>query len=171
MFRLILRCTVRSPSDSPRREARRGYAVGEEVRSSSPSSSRWLHFGLRCSEHSASTIYPDPVDRLLTLGTRSLAGFLCMVLICLAIFSRHCEACEGVLLAAATSKSSLQHSTPTAPDSCNGICSCCALQALPVRAPASQLWRTAAARSVIDPQDHSFSEQAPPFRPPRIALS
>lgn len=110
------------------------------------------------------------VGPLTTSRAQTLAWLLCILLTCLTLFSPHCDACDGPSLAPA-STSSVQHSTPASPDTCNGICSCCVLQGLPSAAPALMTMELVAGeRPPLSPEP-AHSEHAAPFRPPRIPLS
>src|SRR6187402_1975512 len=60
------------------------------------------------------------------------AWLLCVLLFWLTASPPHCDLCDGVSVVVTTSDHpALKHSHPLAPDSCNGICTCCGLYGLP----------------------------------------
>src|SRR6202012_3951161 len=63
---------------------------------------------------------------------RIWAWLLCASLFWLTANPPHCDLCDGVSVAVASAHQSiLNHSHPLAPESCNGICTCCGFYDLP----------------------------------------
>ncbi|HTZ58587.1 MAG TPA: hypothetical protein VMB49_10840, partial [Acidobacteriaceae bacterium] len=72
------------------------------------------------------------MDRAATRYTCVIAWLLCAVLTCLAVHSPHCDLCDGPYFVISSSHQPLvSHPLPAAPDTCNGICSCCGWRGLP----------------------------------------
>ena len=103
---------------------------------------------------------------------RVWAWLLCALLFWLTANPPHCDLCEGASFTVASSHQSiLKHSYPVAPDSCNGICSCCGFHGLP------------SIRHILIPVNVELTEVAPEaprpafaprstiFRPPRVVAS
>ena len=57
---------------------------------------------------------------------------LSLLLFRLTVDPPHCDLCDGVSLSSvSTQRTVLHHSHPVAPDTCNGICTCCGFFGLP----------------------------------------
>jgi hypothetical protein len=103
---------------------------------------------------------------------RGWAWLLCALLFWLTANPPHCDLCDGVSFAVTpTHQSNLKHSHPVAPDSCNGICTCCGFYGLPnvgqVLIPVSIELAEVAPES---PRP-AFAPRSTIFRPPRLAAS
>jgi hypothetical protein len=103
---------------------------------------------------------------------RAWAWLLCALLLWLTVSPPHCDLCDGISFSTATSlQSTVKHSHPAAPDTCNGICSCCAFQGLP-NAQQAQIAVTTRFATVSPKAPHpAFTPPSAVFRPPRIVVS
>jgi hypothetical protein len=103
---------------------------------------------------------------------RAWAWLLCALLLWLTVSPPHCDLCDGSSFSVALSQQSiLKHSHPVAPDTCNGICSCCGFHGLPntrqVLIPAN------AKLAGVSPEAArpAFPPPSTIFRPPRKVAS
>ncbi len=103
---------------------------------------------------------------------RAWASLLCALLLWLTVSPPHCDLCDGISFSTASSlQPILKHSHPVAPDTCNGICSCCAFQGLPnTQQVLTPVNTTLAAVSTEAPRP-AFTPPSAIFRPPRIVVS
>ena len=103
---------------------------------------------------------------------RVWAWLLCALLFWLTANPPHCDLCDGVSFAvASTHQSILKHSHPVTPDNCNGICTCCGFYGLPnvgqVLVPVNVELAGIALRS----PHPAFAPRSTIFRPPRLVAS
>ena len=111
---------------------------------------------------------PIRMDRATTTRTHAFAWLLCAVLACMAVYSPHCDLCDGPYLVTSSSHHPLaNHPLPATPDTCNGICSCCAFRALPNAGPVLDLMNTVTAGVWPESPSPVPAPPAPIFRPPR----
>ena len=104
--------------------------------------------------------------------TRSWAWMVCVVLFWLTVNPPHCDLCDGVSFALVSSQhSTVQHSHPVAPDSCNGICSCCGFHGLPNVRPILIPSDTTVANISTEPIRAASAPHLNVFRPPRMVIS
>lgn len=113
------------------------------------------------------------MDRATTTRTHAFAWLLCAVLACMAVYSPHCDLCDGPYFVTSSSHHPLaNHPLPATPDTCNGICSCCAFRALPNAGPVLDLMNTVTAGVWPESPSPVPAPPAPIFRPPRtLSLS
>ena len=103
---------------------------------------------------------------------RAWALLLCALVFWLTANPPHCDLCDGASFAVVSAHPfTLKHSHPVAPDTCNGVCSCCGFHCLPN------------GRQVLLPENvelpsvtpeaprPAFGRRSTIFRPPRIVLS
>lgn len=104
--------------------------------------------------------------------TRAWACLLCALLLWLTVSPPHCDLCDGISFSVASLQQSiLQDFHPVAPDTCNGICSCCWLHGLPnTRQVLIPVNVKLAAVSPEAPRP-AFAPPSTIFRPPRIVAS
>ncbi|HZY73239.1 MAG TPA: hypothetical protein VFE22_09055, partial [Edaphobacter sp.] len=80
--------------------------------------------------------------------------------------------CDGVsFTVASTHQFSLKHSHPVAPDSCNGICTCCGFYGLPNVGQVLISVNVALVDVAAESPRPAFRSRSTIFRPPRIAAS
>lgn len=100
------------------------------------------------------------------------AWLLCALLFWLTVNPPHCDLCDGgSFTVASVHQSSLKHSHPVAPDTCNGICSCCGFHGLPNVRQALVPVNVALAGVAAEAPGPAFVPPAAIFRPPRIIAS
>jgi hypothetical protein len=101
----------------------------------------------------------------------SLAGWLlCVVLVCLAIHSPHCDHCDGALVVCSPG-TVVDHPQPVVPDACNGICWCCGFHWLPNLSSFLIPDNRVIARIQFESPSFVPAPHAGIFQPPRIAIS
>jgi hypothetical protein len=103
---------------------------------------------------------------------RVWAWLLCALLFCLTANPPHCDLCDGVSFTVAPAhQSNVKHSHPVAPDTCNGICTCCGFYGLPnVREVLIQVNIELAVVASESPRP-ALVPSSTIFRPPRIIAS
>ena len=116
-------------------------------------------------------MYPWTVSQFVTIRARTVGWFLCVFLTCFALYSPHCDACDRVSITASASKSSVERYKPALLDTCNGVCSCCALQGFPTVAPVLEASGTVLASHVPTSRTPAPAKRSTLFRPPRSNLS
>jgi hypothetical protein len=103
---------------------------------------------------------------------RVWAWLLCALLFWLTANPPHCDLCDGVSFTVASAHQSiLKHSHPAAPDSCNGICTCCGFYGLPNVGQVLILVNVELAEVAPESPRPAFAPGSTIFRPPRIAAS
>jgi hypothetical protein len=113
----------------------------------------------------------EGVNRLRTSRSCAVVWLLCAMLLWLAIDSPHCDVCDGAPFVAAASRSAVHQHIPAAPDTCNGHCSCCVLQGIPIVAPALEPSQTASKGEALESPRNALFRPSTVFRPPRITNS
>jgi hypothetical protein len=97
------------------------------------------------------------------------AWLLCALLFWLTVNPPQCDLCNGgSFTVASAQQSTLKHSHPVAPDTCNGICSCCGFHSLPNAGQARLPLNVAHAGVAAETPRPAFVPHAAIFRPPRI---
>jgi hypothetical protein len=126
----------------------------------------------------AASMSPQPrfifssMDRAITTRACAIAWLLCAVLTCLAVHSPHCDLCDGPYFVTSSShQPRVNQPLPAAPDTCNGICSCCGFRGLPNVGPVLDLVNTVVASVCPESPSPVLAPRSPIFRPPRIAVS
>ena len=115
--------------------------------------------------------YSRRVKRSLADRTRKLTWLLCVLFAIFSFDSPHCATCDGLPLVGPVSKSFAHQHVPAKPDACNGACSCCLLQGLPIAPP---ILASAALAQISGPFARPIFAVTRPsaiFRPPRVSLS
>jgi hypothetical protein len=103
---------------------------------------------------------------------RMWAWLLCALLFWLAANPPHCDRCDGVsFTVAAAQQPTLKDSPPVEPDTCNGICSCCAFHGLPYGQHAFLPVNAVLAAVTTEAPRAAFVLPTAIFRPPRIVAS
>ena len=103
---------------------------------------------------------------------RVWAWLLCVQLFWLTANPPHCDLCDGVSFTVASAQQSiLKYSHPIAPDSCNGICTCCGFYGLPHVEQGFVPVNAAPAGVVPESPRPAFAPRSTIFRPPRIVAS
>jgi hypothetical protein len=97
---------------------------------------------------------------------------LCALLFWLTVNPPHCDLCDGVSVTVASAHQPvLKHYHPIAPDSCNGICTCCGFYGLPntdqILIPVSAVL----ADIVPESTRIALALRSTVFRPPRLVAS
>ena len=123
------------------------------------------------SANSPLTSYSLRMHRTLRTRTHAIVWLLCAIFVCLTVDSPHCDVCDGLSFVNVSSQPRVHHHVPTAPDPCNGHCSCCVLQGLPIAAPALGTSNIALASDSPDSQGTPRSQPSSLFRPPRMTIS
>ena len=111
------------------------------------------------------------MDRPATTRACVIAWLLYAVLACLVVHSPHCGLCDGPYFVTSSHQSQVNHPLPSAPDTCNGICSCCRFRGLPNIAPALDLVILVTTDVLPESSSPVPGPHSPIFRPPRIAVS
>jgi hypothetical protein len=103
---------------------------------------------------------------------RVWAWLLCALLFWLTANPPHCDLCDGVSFAvASTHQSILKHSHPVAPDNCNGICTCCGFYGLPNVGQVLIPVNVKLADVALESPRSAFAPRSTIFRPPRLVAS
>ena len=103
---------------------------------------------------------------------RVWAWLLCALLFWLTANPPHCDLCDGVSFTVASAHQSiLKHSHPVAPDSCNGICTCCGFYGLPNVGQALIPANVELAGVAPEATRLALAPHSTIFRPPRIVVS
>jgi hypothetical protein len=103
---------------------------------------------------------------------RVWAWLLCALLFWMTANPPHCDLCDGALFAVtSTQQSILTHSHPVAPDSCNGICTCCGFYGLPKIEQILVPVNADLANGATEAPSPAFVPRSTIFRPPRIFSS
>jgi hypothetical protein len=106
--------------------------------------------------------------------TRScaVAWLLCALLVCITIHSPHCNRCDELYFAGASSQhATTGHPVPVTDDECNGMCSCCLFQGLPPTTPVLDSSHRVTTGIWIAPSSPVLAPHRLIFRPPRIVIS
>ena len=99
-----------------------------------------------------------------------MAWLLCAILAYLSINPPRCEVCDKISLARAASQPLVHQQTPTAPDTCNGLCSCCGLQGMPIADSVLMAMNIVIASKPTATPQPALTPPASIFRPPRMTL-
>ena len=103
---------------------------------------------------------------------RAWVWLLCALLFWLTVIPPHCDLCDGLsFTVASASQPILKHSHPVAPDSCNGICTCCGFYGLPNVEHGLIPLNVASTGVVPESPRPAFAPRSTIFRPPRIVAS
>ena len=103
---------------------------------------------------------------------RVWAWLLCVLLFWLTANPPHCDLCDGVSFTVASAHESiLKHSHPIAPDTCNGICTCCGFYGLPNAGQILIPANVELAEVAPEAPRPAFAPHSMIFRPPRIVAS
>ena len=111
------------------------------------------------------------VARSLTTRSYVVAWLLCVIVSILTVYSPHCDVCDGFSSVRTSSSPLAHHHVPSAPDTCNGLCSCCALLGLPTVSPAIGVAHIALIEGWPERAWPAFPQASSVFRPPRISIS
>ena len=114
--------------------------------------------------------YRQGVDRNVAAQACVIAWLLCAILTCLNVHSPHCDFCDGPSVVRSSSQHSVHQPMPAAPDTCNGICSCCGLQGLPIAVPVQQVVNIVLAGERAQSPKPARTSCRFIFRPPRIVV-
>jgi hypothetical protein len=102
-----------------------------------------------------------------------IAWFFCALFTVLSIKSPHCDLCDGLpFLQKPAAPMSVHHHTPTQPEQCNEVCSCCGLIAVvvpPIALPVASLLSSAQATPPAQRTPRWLHRDF--FRPPRLTLT
>ena len=110
------------------------------------------------------------MSRRFTIRAEALVWLLCAITAWFTVQPPSCEACERIAVAPHGS-AAVHRNTPETPDACNGVCSCCVLQAVPVRMTAVVTFGIVHAVERSRPSEPVLFRHASVFRPPRQVLS
>ena len=103
---------------------------------------------------------------------RVWAWLLCVLLFSLTANPPHCDLCDGVSFTFASAHVPiLKHTHPIAPDTCNGICTCCGFYDLPNAGQILVPENVEVAEVVGESPHPAFPPHSMIFRPPRIIAS
>jgi hypothetical protein len=107
-----------------------------------------------------------------SIGRGVWSWLLCALLFWMTVNPPHCDLCEGVSLPIASAQQSiLKRPHPVAPDSCNGICTCCGFYGLPNSDRVSVSVTKVLADIVPESTWPAFTPPSAVFRPPRLMAS
>ena len=120
---------------------------------------------------SAERVILKTVARPLTTRSYVVAWLLCVIVSILTVYSPHCDVCDGFSSFRTSSSTLAHHHVPSAPDTCNGLCSCCALLGLPTVSPAIGVAHIALIEGWPERAWPAFPQASSVFRPPRISIS
>jgi hypothetical protein len=103
-----------------------------------------------------------------------IMGWLLSVLVTVfALFPASCPACDGISLSRQVV--SAKHTTTpvhiSIADNCDGACSCCLLQALPLQFSAEIGQESVSSKLVIEPIQPELVRPSNVFRPPRFSIA
>jgi len=99
-----------------------------------------------------------------------VAWLLCAILGYLSINPPRCEVCDDLSLVRSGSQPLAHQHTPTAPDTCNGLCSCCGLQGMPIANSVLMTMNLVVASAPTESPRPALTPLASIFRPPRTTL-
>ena len=99
---------------------------------------------------------------------RIAAWLLCLLLALFTVAPSQCSVCDGVASLQFGSTHNVSAHV-SAIDCCDGVCSCCLLQVMPVEWFSQSHERIAAARAIAEPSQPVFDRHSSVFRPPRIS--
>ena len=109
------------------------------------------------------------MDRPATTRACVVVWLLCAMLVCLAVYSPHCDLCDGPEFVGSSSRQPLfHHQPPASPDRCNGACWCCIFQGLPGATPVIDLINTVSTHVSPESPSGVQGRRSLVFRPPRI---
>jgi hypothetical protein len=114
--------------------------------------------------------YGGRVNRNLAKRTCAVAWLLCALLSYLTINPPHCDVCDRIFLVYASSRTSVHQHTPATPDTCNGLCSCCGLQGVPISSPVQVAVNTVTSGNPPELPWPALTPASSVFRPPRLAV-
>jgi hypothetical protein len=114
--------------------------------------------------------YGGRVNRNLAKRTCAVAWLLCAILSYHTINPPHCDVCDRIFLVYASSLTSVHQHTPTAPDTCNGLCSCCGLQGVPISSTVQVAVNSVTRGNPPELPWPALTPASSVFRPPRLAV-
>jgi hypothetical protein len=107
-----------------------------------------------------------------SIGGGVWAWLLCALLLWLTVNPPYCDLCDGFSVNIASAhQPGLKHSHPIAPDSCNGICTCCGFYGLPTGEPVFVPVSAVLANVVPESIRAALTSRSTVFRPPRLVTS
>jgi hypothetical protein len=108
-----------------------------------------------------------------TLRSCVTGWLLCVLVTLFALFPAQCTACNGVSLArqVVSAKHTIAPVHISSADTCDGACSCCLLQVLPLQFSAEIGRESVSGKLVIEPIQPELIRPSTLFRPPRFSIA